>query len=68
MTSLAALPNAILFAATGLLLFAAAVAILIRILPSNLWNRATMQSDTAAAIIVATLLAGLAWIIAAAVH
>ena len=68
MMSFAALPNAILFAIVGLLVFAAAAALLIRGPLGVLWQRASQQSDVAAAVLIAALLISLALIISAAVH
>ena len=68
MLSFAALPNAILFAVIGLLVFAAVVSLLFRGLLGDLWLRATQQSEIAAAIVVAAFILSLALIVSAAVH
>jgi uncharacterized membrane protein YjfL (UPF0719 family) len=67
-TAFNALPNAVLFAITGILLFLAAFTILIRILPDQLWTRAVREGSISAAVLLAALAISLAWIVAAAVH
>jgi putative membrane protein len=66
--SFAALPNAVFFAVTGIIIFAASLLILLRVLPGQLWNRALDEGNMAAALIVASLVLAISWIIAAAVH
>jgi putative membrane protein len=65
--SFAALPNAIFFAVAGIVIFAIALLILLRVLPEQLWKRA-LAGNTAAALIVAALVLAVGWIVAAAVH
>jgi len=66
--SLSSLFNAILFAVVGVLLFAAALILLAKWLPGNLWRRALEERDVSAAVILAAVALALGWIIAAAVH
>jgi putative membrane protein len=66
--SFAALPNAVFFAVTGIIIFAASLLILLRVLPGQLWSRALDEGNMAAALIVASLVLAISWIIAAAVH
>jgi len=63
----AALPNAVFFAVAGVVVFAVALLILLRVLPGQLWGRA-LEGNMAAALIVAALMLAVAWIVAAAVH
>lgn len=66
--SLAALGNAILFGVVAIALFAIAILLLVRILPGNLWQRATEGNHPGAAIIVAAITLALGWVVAAAFH
>jgi uncharacterized membrane protein YjfL (UPF0719 family) len=66
--SLAALPNAVFFAVTGIIIFAISLLILLRLFPGQLWNRALDDGNVAAALIVAALMLAIGWIVAAAVH
>ena len=50
----AALGNAVLFVVIGFLLFGAAFAIIVRVLPGDLWSRA-LDGSVSAAVIVAAL-------------
>lgn len=68
MFSLSALPNAILFAFTGIAVFAAVAIFLFHSPLAALWRRATLESDTSASLVVAALLLALAFIIGSAVH
>lgn len=68
MTSLNALPNAILFAGTGLLTFALVAVLLFRGPLIDLWKRASVGADLPASLVVAALLLGLAFIVGSAVH
>ena len=65
--SFAALPNAVFFAAAGIVIFAIALLALLRVLPGQLWKRA-LEGNMAAALIVAALALAVGWIVAAAVH
>ena len=66
--SLAALPNAVFFAVSGIIIFAISFLILLRLFPGQLWNRALDDGNVAAALIVAALMLAISWIVAAAVH
>ena len=63
----AALPNAVLFAIAGILIFVVSLLALLRVLPGQLWSRA-LEGNMAAALIVTALIITLGWIVAAAVH
>jgi uncharacterized membrane protein YjfL (UPF0719 family) len=65
--SFAALPTAILFAITGILVFAAGLFTLLRVLPGQLWSQ-VLKGNMAAALVVAALALAIGWIVAAAVH
>ena len=65
--SFAALPNAVFFAVTGIMIFAVALITLLKVLPGQLWNRA-LEGNMAAATLVAALVLAIGWIVAAAVH
>ncbi len=60
--------NALVFAALGLGIFAAAFAIIDRLTPYHLWNEIVHERNTALAILVGAVSIGLCIIIAAAVH
>ncbi len=60
--------NAILFAGTGLILFAIAFAILSRAVPARLWSEIVDGKNTALAVLVGLMAVGLAIIIAATMH
>lgn len=63
----AALPNAIFFALSGMLIFALGLVVFLRVLPGQLWNR-VLEGNIAAALVVAALVLALGWIVAGAVH
>lgn len=66
--SLGSLLNGVVYAIVGLLVFAAAVSVLARALPGDLWTRAVRDKEVAPAIVVAAIVLALGWIVAAAVH
>ena len=60
--------NAIIFAALGVALFAAGFSIVCRILPFDLKKDIGEERNTAAAIVIAGITLGIAWIIATTMH
>jgi putative membrane protein len=60
--------NAILFAALGIAVFAVAFSIVTRLLPFDLKRDIAQERNTAAAIVIAAIALGLAWIIATTMH
>lgn len=68
MVSLSAIPNALLFAATGLVFFALVAGLLFRSSFRDLWIRGTSGGEVSAALVVAALLLSIAFIIGSAVH
>jgi hypothetical protein len=64
----AALLNAMLFVAVGIIVYGLALVLLARSLPGNLWKRAVEEREVAAAIVLAAVALSLGWIVAAAVH
>ena len=60
--------NAILFAATGIAIFALAAAILLRLTPLKLWRELVEQRNLAVAVFAGAVALGICWIIAAAMH
>ncbi len=60
--------NALLFASLGIVVFAAAFAILSRLAPFQLWKEIVEEHNVAAAILAGAVALGLCWIIASAMH
>lgn len=60
--------TALLFAATGIVVFAVAFIVIAKALPGDLWRQALVEKNLQAAIILAGLALALGWIVAAAVH
>jgi putative membrane protein len=60
--------NAVLFAILGLAIFAAAAALVLRVLPFDLRKQIVEEHSVAAAIVAAAVLLGMAWIVAATMH
>ena len=60
--------NAILFVATGLVVFVVALLVILRALPGNLWKEAVQERNVSAAIVLAGITLAIGWIVAAAVH
>ncbi len=59
--------NALVYGVSGILIFAAAFAILVKMLPIDLW-REIRERNVAAAILAGAVALGLCWIIAATMH
>jgi uncharacterized membrane protein YjfL (UPF0719 family) len=60
--------NAILFALLGLGVFAIAAALALRFMPFDWRKQVLEEHNTAAAIVMAAILLGMAWIVAATMH
>jgi len=60
--------NAALFAVLGLLLYAAAIAVMIRVLPCALWREILEKQNVALAVLAGALAVGMSVIVAAAFH
>jgi putative membrane protein len=60
--------NAFLFAALGIVVFVAALAIVSRLAPFDVWKEIAQERNVAAAILAGAVAIGLGWIIAATMH
>lgn len=60
--------NAIVYAAIGIVVFAASFLIIDKATPYNLWKEIVQEHNTALAILLGTMSLGICIIIAAAVH
>jgi putative membrane protein len=60
--------NGLIFACLGVLVFAVAFSIIVKLAPFDLWKEIAHEHNTAAAILAGAVALGLCWIIAAAVH
>lgn len=60
--------NALIFAALGVAVFAAAFALLAKAAPFDLWREIVKERNVAAAIFAGAVALGICWIIAAAMH
>jgi putative membrane protein len=60
--------NAVVYAAIGIVIFAAAFLIIDKATPYNLWKEIVQEHNTALAILIGTMSLGICIIIAAAVH
>ncbi|HXS95184.1 MAG TPA: DUF350 domain-containing protein [Candidatus Limnocylindrales bacterium] len=58
----------LIFACLGVLVFAVAFSIIVKLAPFDLWKEIAHEHNTAAAILAGAVALGLCWIIAAAVH
>ena len=59
--------NALVYGVTGILIFAAAFSIFVKVWPIDLW-REIRERNVAAAIVAGAVALGLCWIIAATMH
>jgi uncharacterized membrane protein YjfL (UPF0719 family) len=59
--------NALVYGVGGILIFAAAFSILVKMLPIDLWHE-IRERNVAAAILAGAVALGLCWIIAATMH
>ena len=62
------LVNAALFAGLGILVFIAALAVLSKLAPFDIWKELVEVHNLAAAIFAGAVALGICWIIAAAMH
>jgi uncharacterized membrane protein YjfL (UPF0719 family) len=62
------LVNAVLFAAAGIAVFAAAFAIFVKAAPFHVWREIVQERNVAAAVVVGAIVLGLCWIVAATMH
>ena len=60
--------NAVVYAALGIFVFAAAFLIIDKVTPYNLWKEIVQEHNTARAILIGTMSIGICIIIASAVH
>lgn len=60
--------NALIFAGLGLLIFLAALAVAVKLLPFDLRKEIVGERNVAAGILAAAVVLGMAWIVAAAMH
>ena len=60
--------NAVVYAAIGIVIFAAAFLIIDKVTPYNLWKEIVQEHNTALAILLGAMSLGICIIIAAAVH
>ncbi len=60
--------NALLFAGLGVLVFAIAFTILVKLAPFDVWKEIVHEHNVAAAILAGAIALGLCWIIAATMH
>ena len=60
--------NALLFAGLGVLVFAVAFTILVKLAPFDLWKEIAHEHNVAAALLGGAVALGLCWIIAATMH
>jgi putative membrane protein len=60
--------NALIFAALGVVAFAVAFSIVVKLFPFDLWKEIVEERNTAAAIMAGAVALGLGWIIAATMH
>ena len=60
--------NALLFAGLGVLVFAVAFSILVKLAPFDLWKEIVHEHNVAAAILAGAVALGLCWIVAATMH
>jgi uncharacterized membrane protein YjfL (UPF0719 family) len=67
MTDIAPL-NALIFAVLGIVIFAVAFAILIKLAPFDLWKEIAHEHNVAAAILAGAVALGICWIVAATMH
>jgi uncharacterized membrane protein YjfL (UPF0719 family) len=60
--------NAFLFAALGIVVYAIALAAMVKLPPFDLWKEIVTERNVAAGIVAGAVALGLAWIVAAAMH
>ena len=60
--------NAVIFASTGIVVFAVAFWILSKLAPFQLWHELAREHNVAVAVFAGAVALGLCWIIAATMH
>jgi uncharacterized membrane protein YjfL (UPF0719 family) len=60
--------NALLFAALGIVVYAIALAVMVKLPPFDLWKEIVSERNVAAGILAGAAALGLAWIVAATMH
>ncbi len=60
--------NALIFAALGICVFFAAVAVAAKVAPFDVWKQVVEERNVAAGIVAAAAILGIGWIIAATMH
>jgi uncharacterized membrane protein YjfL (UPF0719 family) len=60
--------NGLIFAFLGIMIFAVAFAILVKLAPMDLWKEIVHEHNVAAAILGGAVALGICWIIAATLH
>ena len=60
--------NALIFAALGIVVYAIALAALVKLPPFDLWKQVVTERNVAAGIVAGAVALGLAWIVAATMH
>ena len=67
MTDVPAL-NALIFAVLGIVIYAVALAVMVKLPPFDLWKQIVTERNVAAGIVAGAVALGLAWIVAATMH
>jgi uncharacterized membrane protein YjfL (UPF0719 family) len=60
--------NGLIFASVGIVIFAAAFALLSKLAPFDLWKELAQERNVAVAVFAGAVALGICWIVAAAVH
>jgi uncharacterized membrane protein YjfL (UPF0719 family) len=60
--------NALIFAALGIVVYAIALAVMVKLPPFDLWKEIVTERNVAAGILAGAVALGLAWIVAATMH
>lgn len=60
--------NALIFAVLGIVIYAVALAVMVKLPPFDLWKEIVTERNVAAGIVAGAVALGLAWIVAATMH
>jgi len=60
--------NALIFAVLGIVIYAVALAVMVKLPPFDLWKQIVTERNVAAGIVAGAVALGLAWIVAATMH
>ena len=60
--------NALIFAVLGIVIYAVALAVMVKFPPFDLWKEIVTERNVAAGIVAGAVALGLAWIVAATMH